>query len=198
MTALASKVLIELREHGLLLKQDKVLPNVVTLLTGESLTGSWWSHPCGREIFATLSQLAEHPDVLIVKLLRKKDTLVHRALWPSFLTLIRAHESVLSRPLSGPARALLRRVQTASEPVAGSGTALKELTQRVLVYAREVHTCAGRHEMRVQAWSSWQRRMAVRPLDSDEDARRTLERACERIGAPLKDLPWNASRHTPP
>jgi hypothetical protein len=194
MTPLASKVLGTLCERGLLLKQDKVLPNVVTLLTGESLAGSWWSHPRAREIFATLSQLAEHPDVLLVKLLRKKDTLVHRALWPALLTMVGANESTLSRELSSPARALLRRAQAASAPIAGSGTALKELTARVLVHAQEVHTSAGRHEMRVQPWSAWQRRAGVAPLDSEGDARRALERACERIGAPLKDLPWNASR----
>ena len=31
-----------LTERGLLLKQGKVLPSVVGMVTGESLPGSWW------------------------------------------------------------------------------------------------------------------------------------------------------------
>src|SRR5581483_10384497 len=121
MTPQVSKVLHALERHGLLLKQDKVLPNVVTLLTGESLAGSWWSHANAREIFATLSQLSDHPDVLFVKLLRKKDTLVHRSLWPALLTAIGASSARLSRELSAPARALLLQAERSEAPVAASG-----------------------------------------------------------------------------
>jgi hypothetical protein len=196
MTPQVSKVLDALERQGLLLKQDKVLPNVVTLLTGESLAGSWWSHARAREIFAVLARLADHPDVLFVKLLRRKDTLVHRALWPALVTAIGASSARLSRDLSAPARALLVRVERSSAPVAATGALLKELSARVLVYAQEVHTASGRHEMRLESWSAWRRRMGITPLGSDEEARRAIERACERLGASLKDLPWNASAST--
>jgi hypothetical protein len=65
-------ILDVLSSSGLLLKQDKLLPNVITLVTGESLRTSWWSHPKGRLIFAVLGELADHPDVLFVKLLLGK------------------------------------------------------------------------------------------------------------------------------
>ncbi|MGH9457127.1 MAG: hypothetical protein ACRD2J_05745 [Thermoanaerobaculia bacterium] len=45
-----------LREHGLLLLQDKTLPSVVGILTGEALSGSWWSHPRAGAIFACWSR----------------------------------------------------------------------------------------------------------------------------------------------
>ena len=78
-------VLATLSRLGLLLKQDKELPNVVTILTGEKLSASWWSHPQGKLIFNVLRELEDHPDVLVAKLIAGKDTLVHRRLWIAFL-----------------------------------------------------------------------------------------------------------------
>src|SRR2546423_8801307 len=84
----AAAVLAALSQHGLLLKQDKELPNVVTILTGEKLSTSWWSHPKGKLIFRVLSELADHPDVIVTKLLAGTDTLVHRRLWPALVALL--------------------------------------------------------------------------------------------------------------
>ena len=66
--ALLDDVLTALAGHGLLLKQDKQLPSVVGIVTGESLSMSWWSHPNADVIFSVLSDLAEHPDVACAKL----------------------------------------------------------------------------------------------------------------------------------
>jgi hypothetical protein len=79
----SERVLDALVRHGLLLKQDKAVPSVVGIITRESLRTSWWSHPQAHLIFSVLSELADHPDVLNTKLLYRKDTLIHRALWPS-------------------------------------------------------------------------------------------------------------------
>ena len=81
-----------LSEQGLLLQQDKVLPNVVALVTGETLSGSWWQHPQARAIFQSLGELADHPDVLLTKLVSGKVTLVHRRLWPAVLAVAIARE----------------------------------------------------------------------------------------------------------
>ncbi len=81
----ADPVLAVLTANGLLLTQDKALPNVVGILTGESLRTSWWGHPKAHLIFAVLSELTDHPDVLFTKLLYRKDTLVHRSLGPAVL-----------------------------------------------------------------------------------------------------------------
>src|SRR5690242_21492457 len=97
-----STVLAALARHGLLLKQDKRLPSAVTLLAGEPLASSWWSHPQGRLIFRVLTALADHPDVLVTKLLDGKDTFVHRPLWPALLAAAGAGESWQTRDLSSP------------------------------------------------------------------------------------------------
>ena len=63
------RVLSALRRYGLLLKQDKVLPSVVGLVTGEAVTGSCWSHPQAKRIFDLLGALAERPDSFETKLI---------------------------------------------------------------------------------------------------------------------------------
>ena len=71
-------------EHGLLLLQDKQLANAVTVITGEHLKGSWWSHPRAHEIFRAVEALPED-QVLSTKLVGGKVTFVHRKLWPDLL-----------------------------------------------------------------------------------------------------------------
>ena len=69
LSAESALVFAKLEEHGLLLRIDANLPNVCALVAGERVRGSWWSHPSGRAIFAVDSELADHPDVLMTKLI---------------------------------------------------------------------------------------------------------------------------------
>ena len=84
------RVLRALENHGLLLLQDKTVMSVAGLITGESLTKSWWSHPRSHEIFRCVQQLSDHPDVLTARLIARKVTFVHRRLWPAFLSVATA------------------------------------------------------------------------------------------------------------
>jgi len=186
----AAEVLATLSDLGILLKQDKRLPNVVTLVTGESLSASWWSHPKGRLIFGVLSELADHPDVLITKLLSAKDTLVHRRLWPAFLAMATSGDTWQREKLSPGARALLARVRRSKEPARASGPAVKELASRLLVHTAERHSESGRHEIVVQSWRSWARQAGVDERLSAAQGREAIEAACRAIGAPLSALPW--------
>jgi hypothetical protein len=183
------RVLASLAENGLLLKQDKELSSVVGLVTGESLRTSWWSHPKGRLIFAVLSELAEHPDVLSTKLLRKKDTLVHRRLWPALLAVGRARAGWQTEGLSREAGRLLDRVES-GEAVHATGAPVKELEKRLLVTTRQVHTASGRHEIALESWKEWSRRTGCRPLESVPRAKKLTEDAAVRLGAPVEALPW--------
>jgi hypothetical protein len=81
----ASAVFAVLRKHGLLLKQDPYLLNVVTILTGQRLRSSWWSDPHAHDIFRVLVALSADRRILVTKLVAGKDTLVHRGLWPALL-----------------------------------------------------------------------------------------------------------------
>jgi hypothetical protein len=191
-----ARVLDALSRSGLLLKQDKSLPNVVTLVTGESLRASWWSHPKGRLIFAVLADLFDHRDVLFTKLLYRKVTLVHRQLWPDLLAVASAGEPWQLRGLSASARSLLIAVNESSVPVHGSGQAVKELEFRLLAHGEEVHTESGRHETTLETWSAWCRRLGVKPLRSSKLGRQNLERAANAIGALSSALPWLSGQST--
>jgi hypothetical protein len=75
------RVFRNLKRHGVLLQTDARLPNVCALVTGSPVRGSWWAHPGSQEIFRVNCALADHPDVLVVKLISAKLTYVERALW---------------------------------------------------------------------------------------------------------------------
>jgi hypothetical protein len=192
-----TRVLAALGDKGLLLTQDKALPNVVSILTGESLRTSWWSHPKAQLIFSVLSELADHPDVLFTKLLYRKDTLVHRSLWPAVLTVGNARDQWQVQGLSVDAKRLLKRLDRGGKPVRGVGAPVKELEGRLLVTTQEIHTESGRHEMALETWQAWSRRVSCTPMDSDAHARKVLEDAAVRLGAPLKSLPWPTPRQAP-
>jgi hypothetical protein len=186
----ADVILAALAENGLLLKQDKVAPNVVGILTGESLRTSWWSHPKAHLIFSVLSELAEHPDVLLAKILYRKDTLVYRSLWPAVLAMGRTREPWQVRGLSGEAKRLLDCLDRGDGPVRASGAPVKELEVRLLATAREIHTESGRHEMALESWQAWSARVRCGTAWSVPRARKALEEATIKLGVPLKALPW--------
>jgi hypothetical protein len=192
----ADPVFAALVHHGLLLKQDKAVPSVVGILTGESLRTSWWRHPKAQLIFAVLSELADHPDVLVTKLLHRKDTLVHRSLWPALLGVGFAREPWQFRGLSGSAISLLQRVDRCEGPVRATGAAVKELEVRLLATAHEIHTESGRHEMALESWQTWSVQVGCAAIQSIPHAREILEQATTTLGAPLKALPWQATSAT--
>ncbi len=184
-------MLAALARHGLLLQQDRELPSVVTIVIGESLRGSWWSHPRGREVFAALTDLADHPDAIFTKLLHGKVTLVHRRLWPALLAVASARDPWQLRGLPAQVESLLQRVERSRGRVSASGGAAKELERRLLVHSEQVHTDSGRHALALEAWAAWAQRTGVRPLESASEARSTLEQAASAYGAPLAALPWD-------
>jgi hypothetical protein len=193
--AVSRRVFAALRSKGLLLQQDKALPSVVGMVTGESLRGSWWGHPKGRLIFAVLSELEDHPDVLFTKLVRGKATLVHRRLWPALAAAGMARDAWQLDRLSSAARRALRRVDREAAPVRAAGPVAKELETRLLVVARQVHTESGRHELMLQGWRAWAAMAKCQPARSAAAARRALELAARRLGAagaPPEALPWSA------
>ena len=69
---------------------------------------------------------------------------------------------------------------------------VKELETRLLVTTREIHTASGRHELALESWPAWSRRVRCRPARSAVRARKALEKATVALGAPLEALPWAA------
>jgi xanthosine utilization system XapX-like protein len=187
----ADPVLAALAANGLILTQDKALPNVVGILTGEFLRTSWWSHPKAHLIFSVLSELAEHPDVLFTKLLSRKDTLVHRSLWPAVLAVGSAREPWQVQGLSDDAKRLLERLDRDGS-VHAAGAPVRELEARLLARAQEVHTESGRHEKALESWHAWSARVGCSAIQSVPRACEVLEEAAVTLGSTLRSLPWPA------
>lgn len=183
-------VVRQLENAGLILEQDKKIISVAGMVTGEPLRGSWWSHPKAREIFRLLADLRDHPDVLFVKLVGGKVTLLHRRLWPAFLAVARSNESWQTAGLSPQARKLLTCLQQEGTASA-SGVAARELQERLLVHAAEVHTESGKHAMALQGWDAWAKQVKTRGLSKAVEGRELLEEAAGKLGIRPATLPWH-------
>ncbi|WP_342118445.1 hypothetical protein [Pseudoduganella sp. OTU4001] len=83
-------------------------PTLTEAIAGAPIKGSWWGHPDGKRIFAVLSEMQEHDDILVCRLLAGKVTLVHRRLWPAVAAL------ALAGQLPADATARVRQVHSAS------------------------------------------------------------------------------------
>jgi hypothetical protein len=94
-------------QHGVVLASAQgPVPSVAAAIAGKPISGSWWGHPKGQEIFRALSEIGDSPDVLCFRLVEGKVTFVHRRLWPA---LVRLADS-----LGTQAMAAIRQEHTAS------------------------------------------------------------------------------------
>jgi hypothetical protein len=189
--------------YGLLLLADPKLPSVAGLIAGETLRGSWWGHPRGKEIYAVSEELASRPDVLLAKLVSRKVTFVHRALWPSLYSVACSHETWQMGSLMPATRALFARIESEGElrsdqldkgPKRETAKNLLELEWRLLVHTKSVHTEAGSHAKAVESWRHWHARVGLlEPILEVGRARKLLEdRAAALSGASKGSarLPW--------
>jgi hypothetical protein len=182
-------LLARLREHGLLLQQDRRLPDIATAIAGEPIRGSWWAHPRAHAIFDCLGEIERHPDTLATKLVAGKVTFVHRRLWPAVLAVGTGRAPWQFLGLSADAHALYDAVEHQGVLLA-SGRDAKELDRRLLVHGEQQHTDAGHHELRLERWELWADRVsAAEPLRHDA-ARIALEAAVQALGASPTLLPW--------
>jgi len=158
---------------------------VTTLVAGGPVRGSWWAHPKAHQIFQTLEALSDHPDVLLVKLIARKDTFVHRRLWPEIYVIATAGERWQCEGLPKDARALQMRLTEAGR-VEAAGVAGRELECRLLARSEQFHTDAGHHSKRLESWTGWSARVGLeQPEISLVQAKRTIEEIF-----PGARLPW--------
>ncbi len=61
------------------------IPNLPALVVGEPIRGSWWGRPEHDEIFRVLNEATSSDQVVRLKLVDGKVTLVHRRLWPALV-----------------------------------------------------------------------------------------------------------------
>ncbi len=187
------RLLVAIEKDGLLMVQDRTFPNVVAILTGETLRGSWWGHPRCHEIFRGLSELAAAPDVLVTKLLQGKVTFVHRRLWKAVLSVAVARDAWQLEGLSPVAGALMDQVEREGS-LEASGPESAELENRLLVHGDQIHTESGKHKTRLETWPAWSLRAGCGPAGPAAVGRSELETCVRDLGFSVDGLPWRA-RH---
>jgi hypothetical protein len=183
------QLITQLSAQGLLLQQDALLPNVVAVVAGQPVHGSWWAHPKGHAIYNTLNALAEHPDVLVTRLVQGKVTFVHRRLWAAVLAVGQSQAPWQFARLSAAARGLLELVQRQGMLLT-SGKSVKALEQRLLAHGEQVHTDAGHHAIRLESWTAWAERVGCQTSLAPSAGQQALETALQALGGTTAMLPW--------
>ena len=195
----------ELQTWGVLLESDPKLPSVCTIITGEPMKGSWWSHPLAQTIFQVNERLDDHPDVLIAKLLAGKVTFVHRQFWLSLLAVAQSEEPWQMRNLPDTAQKALKVIKNAgimrSDELKMGTVGRKELNEsvrilerRLLIHSHQVHTESGAHAKVLESWQSW---AASAKLNAGKmtvnAARKNFEQRVQELNTKFKgkvNLPW--------
>ena len=202
-------VLQTLQKLGFLVESDPILLSVCSLITGEPIRGSWWSHRFAQRIFQVNEQLEDHPDVIITKLISGKVTFVHRSIWSELITIAKARAAWQFQKLSTPAMGLLAQVDaagclTSAEAVwpqkenVKLGDATRELEKKLLIVATQFHSESGAHQKRLQTWEHWTKERKFKTAKiSIEEAKARCEKKLaslnKRFDADAK-LPWQQGR----
>jgi len=169
------------RERVVALTPVPGVRSLVGEVAGE-VSGSWWGHPKGGLIYSIATALEDSPEVLSAKLVRGKVAFVHRALWPSLLSVVldSSWRPAGVKALSTPAKQLLAEVaRKGTLRLEGRAPARIELEKRGLLIATSEHTPSGRHAVVLRSWNAWAPpdvRKAARALDP-ERARSELQAA---------------------
>jgi hypothetical protein len=196
------EVFQQLEKFGLLLLVDANLPNVATLVAGEPVKGSWWSHKAAQSIFTVSEMLEDHKDVLVMKLVSNKVTFVHRELWGRIYSIGVAREDWQLKKLSSVAKQLLKTLddqgslQTDKIGKEFPAETARELESRLLLHASQIHTESGAHAKVLETWPAWSKRVGFRasaksPAAARHFVEQRLAELNEEFGGNGK-LPWPA------
>ncbi len=75
-----------IRRHGVVLEAARGLePSLAQQIAGAPISGGWWGHPKGHEIYALIERMRDSRAVLVCTLARGRITYIHRRLWPAFI-----------------------------------------------------------------------------------------------------------------
>ncbi len=189
----ATTILDAVDRHGVLLVHDQVLVSVTSLVAGEPVKGSWWSHPMGKAIYNALGAIEEQ--VVTVKLIAGKQTLVARRLWPELVAVGAAGDPWQLSGLDEHTQELLATITSGSGPVVvdkAQRKAAELLERRLLVHVTDIHTGRGHHVKGYEDWAAWAAERAVVPAADSASARATFEAAVRALAPDgrVARLPW--------
>lgn len=185
------EILSEVRTRGLLLQADSELPSVVTLIVGKPVKGSWWGHKLGNHIFNTCSAIEDSPEVLTLKLLKRKVTFVHKKLWRSLLVVASSRGSWQMQALGAAELKLLEKIEKegsvrldlVKENRKDISALAAKLEARLLILTKQIHTETGAHAKVLLSWESWRREHSIECSDlSVSTSKKMLEDALIRQG----------------
>lgn len=199
------RVFRRLETLGLLLLSGHGFPSVAGLIAREKIKGSWWAHPDAQTIFEVAELLDDHRDVLFLKLLDGKVTLVHRQLWSRIFSIGVAREDWQVKALTPAAKLLLKKIDVEGALETGvigkrfdskQGTAARELEFYMLIHSSQVHTQSGAHAKTLETWDHWAKSVDFRGRANNASAARrfVVERVesivAEHGGATAPRFPW--------
>ncbi|MER9056730.1 hypothetical protein [Mesorhizobium sp. M0910] len=167
-----------LESQGLIpLSPAEGLVSLVDLILGPGVTGNWWSHHRANDAYNAYSALANDPDVIVIKLIDYKVTLIHRSLWACVFKIALDNKRIRWRRsfLSPDGLRLFNLVERAGlvaldfividleMPRKTLTKERKKLEEWGLVLSKEEHTPSGRHDIVLESWRSAARTRMVAP-----------------------------------
>ena len=178
------------------------VPSLASEIAGKPMTGRWWGHPSGRAIFRLSNELADHEDVLVMKLVESKVTFVHRALWPAVLcaAIEPSRVAAVTASLSPCAKKLRNAVESqdelrldshakeTGEDVKRLKKAADELAAAALALSTQEHTEAGAHFTLLRSWGDWAAPAVLSAAKriTFADACAAVEEACAGLRTPFR------------
>jgi hypothetical protein len=157
----AAEALAFLRERGAILLADggPELPSLARAVAGGAVKGSWWGHPRARLIFQLAGELEDGGEAVVLKLIDRKVTFLHRRLWPALWRVVSdpAFRSRAERGLERDARALLSSVRARGTVrlEKKAGPAKKVIEERLLALVGQDHGPSGAHRTVLRSWEAW-------------------------------------------
>jgi hypothetical protein len=151
-------------------------PSLATYVSGESITGNWWSHPRANDIYNLFQKLSSSPNVIVAKLVDGKVTLIHKRFWPNLVRLAMddTYRNKSLTKLTPLARAVLSQVEKhgsvrmdflineMGKPQKELKKARELLERLCLTVSHDEHTADGHHEVVLEAWPTLVKRKNIK------------------------------------
>ncbi len=194
----AAGLIEQIRNEGILLGTGAEFPSVTTVICGSPISGSWWNHKRSNLIYWVLEELDDHPELMNVKLVNSKVTIVHASFWPQLYAIGKSRQRWQTSGLSNMGRTLLRkstkgpfrldqfRPRTSAEK---PSEVVRKLEKKLLLHSREIHTESGRHSKVLTRWEDWWQSLSVdKPgIPTTGEAKLTFE---DLVKGYQVRLPW--------
>jgi hypothetical protein len=198
---MGKKIFKLLEKYELLLVQDKIFPNIVTEITGEKITGSWWGHPLANPIYNGLQWLEHNRPILTIKLIDGKVTYIHENLFTDIYSIVYKSRDWQMKKLKDEDQQILKYVSK-NKKISSDDPGLVKLSKdpkksfanlekKLLIYSVEEHTDSGKHIKKYMPWVKSKITIS-KPNDylaSKDNIEKIVAALNKKSGATVK-LPW--------